>query len=362
MNKIRSNEHVTKAPAQPQPPADMVKQSYKIDLSLNESPFPASPKAIAAYKSAAETLNRYPNYTSANLRGVLGKKYNIDDKRIMCTAGSEQILSFIARAYIDEGDEVIFPKYGFMVYRFNILMAGAVPVAIEQDDFVVNVDHILNAVTDKTRVVFLDNPGNPTGTYVPYAEIKRLRAELPQHILLVLDAAYAEFATEEDYDSGLELVDQYENVIVTRTLSKLYGMSGLRIGWSYGPEDIINTLLHLKGGFNVAISAQVAGAAAVQDQQYADMVRDHSRKWIAWLTHELRALDLIVTPSVCNFILIHFPKGRSQMKDTDAYLKEHDINVGPVGMYGLDASLRITVGTEEENKALINALKDHLGN
>ncbi len=361
MSNIKANKYITSSPAQPQPPADLVKPKFKIDLSLNESPFAPSEKAIKAYNEAGKVLNRYPDYTSAGLRGVLAEKYNLDDKRIMCTAGSEQMLAFLARAYISEGDEVIYPKYGFMVYRFNIMMAGATPVAVDHDDFKINVDYILDAVTDKTRLVFLDNPGNPTGTYVPYDEIKRLRASLPGHILLVLDAAYAEFAVEGNYDSGLKLVDEYDNVVVTRTLSKLYGLSGLRVGWTYGPDEIINTLLHLKGGFNVSIAAQAAGAAAVLDDKYAVMVRDHSRKWIDWLTSELRALGIKVTPSVCNFILIHFTDGREKMKACYTYLQENDINVGQVGMYKLDASLRITVGTEEENKALVATMKDFFG-
>ncbi len=358
---VKANDHITKSPSQPQPPANFKKPSYAVNLALNENPFPPSPKAMDAYKNAGEKLNRYPEYTSHSLRQVLGDKYGIDNTRIMCTAGSEQMLAFLARAYIDVGDEVIYPKYGFMIYKFNIAMAGAVGVPVEHDDFRINVQYILDAVTDKTRLVFLDNPGNPTGTYVPYDEIKRLREELRDDILLVLDAAYAEFCTEDDYDAGLALVDEYDNVVVTRTLSKLYGLSGLRVGWTYGPAEIINTLLHLKGGFNVAIAAQAAGTAAVMDDEYASMVRDHSQNSIDWMSEELRMLGIKVTPSVCNFMLIHFPGGRDQMKACDEYLKENDIGVGPLGAYGLDASLRITVGTDEENKIFVDAMKTFMG-
>ncbi|MBT6328726.1 MAG: aminotransferase class I/II-fold pyridoxal phosphate-dependent enzyme, partial [Kordiimonadaceae bacterium] len=353
--------YVKHSPPQPQAPAGMMPPKFRINLALNESPYPPSPKAIEAYQETVKVLNRYPNYTSAELRLVLGEKYGLDDRKIMCAAGTEQILSYIARAYIGEGDEVIHPKYGFMVYRFNIAMQGGISVPVEHDDFIINVDYILDAVTDKTSVVILDNPGNPTGTYVPYDDIKRLRAELPQHILLVLDAAYAEFAYEDDYDAGLELVDKYENVIVTRTLSKLYGLSGLRVGWAYSTEEIINTLLHLKGGFNVSKPAQTAGAAAVLDQEYADECRDKCRAGIDYLTAELRAMGLNVTSSVCNFIMLHFPDGRDQMKNTNDYLKDNGIMVGPLGAYDLPASLRITVGTDAENQAFIRAMKDYLG-
>lgn len=361
MSKIKVNDYVKASPPQNQPPAGAVPPEFKINLALNESPYPPSPKAIEAYEQTVSQLNRYPNYFSADVRLVLGEKYGLDDTRIMCAAGSEQILSYIARSYIAEGDEVIHPRYGFMIYRFNIAMQGATAVAIEHDDeFVIVIDNILNAVTGKTRVVFLDNPGNPTGTYVPYPEIVRLREELPEHILLVLDAAYAEFAIEDDYDAGFELVDKYENVIVTRTLSKLYGLSGLRIGWAYSTKEIINTLQHLKGGFNVSKPAQTAGTAAVLDQAYADECLAKCRAGIEYLTTELRAMDLTVTSSVCNFIMLHF-LDRDQMKNCDEFLKDHSINVGSLAAYGLDSTLRITVGTNDENQAFISVMKDFLG-
>ena len=361
MSKIKPNKYIQDSPPQIQPPANTKKPDFKISLAFNESPYPPSPKAIDAYKDAIGMLNRYPNYYSADVREVLGKKYNLDDTKIMCAAGSEQILSYIARSYIGEGDEVIHPRYGFMVYRFNIAMQGATAVAIEHDqDYVIEVDNILNAVTDKTRVVFFDNPGNPTGTYVPYPEVVRLREELPDHILLVLDAAYAEFATNDDYDCGFDLVDKHENVIVTRTLSKLYGLSGLRVGWAYSTSEIINTMMHLKGGFNVSKPAQMAGAAAVLDQDYADECLKKCQDGIQYLTTELRDMGLIVTDSVCNFIMLHF-ENPTQMKNCDRYLKEQSIMVGPLGAYGLDQTLRITVGTEEENQTFISAMKDFMG-
>jgi histidinol-phosphate aminotransferase len=361
MTKIKPNEYVKSGPPQNQPPAGAVPPKFKINLALNESPYPPSPKAIEAYHDTESVLNRYPNYFSSDVRLVLGEKYGLDDTRIICAAGSEQILRYISRAYIGAGDEVIHPRYGFMVYRFNIAMQGGVAVAIDHDDeFVIVVDNILNAVTDKTRVVFLDNPGNPTGTYVPYSEIKRLREELRDDVLLVLDAAYAEFATEEDYDAGFELVDKHENVIVTRTLSKLYGLSSLRVGWAYSTSEIINTLMHLKGGFNVSKPAQTAGAAAVLDQAYADECLNKCRAGIDYLTTELRDMGLTVTDSVCNFVMVHF-LDRDQMKNCDGFLKDHSIAIGPLGAYGLDRTLRITVGTEQENQAFISVMKDYLG-
>ena len=357
MTKIKPNDYVRAAPSQDQPPASTNHPEFKINLSLNESPYPPSPQVVEAFQQSVGILNRYPNYFSADIRKVLGKKYKLDDTRIMCAAGSEQILAYISRTYIGQGDEVIYPRYGFMVYRFNIAMEGAIPVAIDHDEnFVIVVDNILNSVTDKTRLVFLDNPGNPTGTYLPYTEIKRLRAELPQHILLVLDAAYAEFVTEIDYDAGFKLVDEYENVIVTRTLSKLYGLAGLRVGWAYSTPEVINTLMHLKGGYNVSKPAQTAGTAAILDNKYALECRDKCRIGINYLTQELRAMELNVTDSVCNFIMLHFPD-RNQMKNCDNFLKDHSIKVGPLGLYNLKKTLRITVGTNDENQIFINVMK-----
>ncbi len=360
MPKIKPNDYVRAAPPQNQPPANTNRPEFKVNLALNESPYPPSPQAVKAAQQSIGTLNRYPNYFSADLRKVLGEKYNLDDTRIMCAAGSEQILAFISRTYIGKGDEVIYPRYGFMVYRFNIAMEGGVPVAVDHDEnFVIVVDNILNSVTDKTRLVFLDNPGNPTGTYVPYSEIKRLREKLPSHILLVLDAAYAEFVTEIDYDAGFKLVDEHENVIVTRTLSKLYGLAGLRVGWAYSTTEIINTLMHLKGGYNVSKPAQTAGAAAILDDAYAIECREKSRIGINYLTQELRAMGLTVTDSVCNFIMLHFPD-RNQMKSCDSFLKDHSIIVGPLGAYNLKKTLRITVGTINENQTFINIMREFM--
>lgn len=360
MTKIAPNQAILRAPVKPQAPGDSEIKKYTIDLSLNENAHLPSPAAIAAYAKEAKTLNRYPDRTSAKLRKILGKKFNLDDTRIICSSGSEEMLKYIAQAYIAEGDEVIYPKYGFLMYKMVTLKSGGIPVPVEHDDFVISVDNILAAVTDKTRVVFVDNPGNPTGTYLPYFEIKRLRENLPAHILLVLDSAYADFVSNDDFNSGFDLVDEYENIIVTRTLSKLYGLSALRIGWGYMTKDMAEVMLRLKGGFNVTSPAQIAGVAAIEDESHAHMVREHTNKWLAILTDEMTKLGLKVTPSVCNFILVHFPDGIEAKQAADKFLKLKDILVGSVDFYQLPASMRITIGTNDENKALIKAMQDHL--
>jgi histidinol-phosphate aminotransferase len=360
MNKITPNKALLTSPVQPQPKASAPVKNYRIDLSLNESPFPPSDKVMAAFVESGKTLNRYPDFTSTKLRGALAEKYGLDDTRIFCSSGSEEILKYIGHAYIAAGDEVIYPRYGFLMYWFITLKSGGIPVPIDHDDYVISVDNILSAVTDKTRVVIIDNPGNPTGTYLPYSEIKRLRENLPEHILLVLDCAYADFVTKDDFDCGFELVDKHQNVIVTRTLSKLYGLSAIRIGWSYMTQDMVEVMLRLRGGFNVNAPAQKIGVVAIADEQYATMVRDYTKKWVAWLTNEIEQLGLIVTPSVCNFILVHFPGGPESKNAADAFLKENEINVNPVSFYKLHSSLRISVGSEEENIALIEVLKKHL--
>ncbi len=359
MSKIIPNQAILRAPFQPQAPGDTEIKKYAINLSLNENAFPPSVAAIKAYEKECKTLHRYPDRSCAKLRKVLGKKFNLDDTRIVCSNGSEEILKYVAQAYIADGDEAIYPKYGFLMYKVVILKSGGIPVPVAHDDFVISVDNILAAVTERTRVVFVDNPGNPTGTYLPYSEIKRLRKYLPEHILLVLDCAYADFVTNDDFDCGFDLVDEHENVIVTRTLSKLYGLSALRIGWSYMTKDMAEIMLRLKGGFNVNAPAQISGVAAIEDENHANMVRIYTQKWIALLTDEMVKLGLKVTPSVCNFILIHFPDGKEAKQSADKFLKLQDILVGSVDFYQLPASMRITVGTEDENNALIKAMKNH---
>jgi histidinol-phosphate aminotransferase len=330
-------------------------------LSSNETPLGPSPKAVAAYGSLAGKLELYPDGSSTKLREAIGARYGLDISRILCGTGSDELLQLITKAYLGDGDEGVFTEHGFLVYRIAILAAGARPVVVPEKNFTADVDAILKAITPRTKIVFLANPNNPTGTYLPFDEVKRLHAGLPPDVLLVLDAAYAEYVRRNDYASGLELVAESENVVMTRTFSKIYGLANLRLGWLYGPAHIVDALERIRGPFNVNGAAIEAGAAAIADEAHVAAAIEHNDKWLAWTTAELEKLGLAVTPSVGNFILIHFSAtpGKSA-KEADAFLTQRGLILRAVGAYGLPNALRMTIGSEEANRLVVAALTDFL--
>ena len=331
-------------------------------LSSNETPLGPSADAIAAYRMAGEHLEDYPDGSASALRDAIGAAFGLDPDRIVCGAGSDDLLNLLARAFLRDGDEAIYTTHGFLVYPIAIMGTGAKAIAAPEKDFTANVDAILNAVTPKTKMVFLANPNNPTGTYVPFDEVKRLQKGLPGNVLLVLDAAYAEYVQRNDYESGIELVATTDNVVMTRTFSKIYGLAALRLGWIYGPAHVVDAVNRIRGPFNVNGPAIVAGIAAIRDTAHVDRARTHNAKWLAWLTEETSNLGLPVTPSAANFVLIHFPetKGRTA-RDADAFLTKRGLILRQVGVYKLPNALRMSVGTEEANRLVVQALKEFLG-
>ncbi len=331
-------------------------------LSSNETPLGPSANALAAYRTAGEHLEDYPDGSASALREAIGAAFGLDPERIVCGAGSDDLLNLIARAYLKDGDEAIYTTHGFLVYPIAITGTGAKAIAAAEKDFTANVDAILKAVTAKTKVVFLANPNNPTGTYVPFDEVKRLHKGLPPHVLLVLDAAYAEYVQRNDYESGIELVATTDNVVMTRTFSKIYGLAALRLGWLYGPAHIVDAINRIRGPFNVNAPAIAAGIAAIRDTAHVDRARAHNTHWLAWLTDEIGKLGLAVTPSAANFVLIHFPevKGRTA-KDADAFLTKRGLILRQVGAYKLPNALRMSVGTEEASRLVVQALREFLG-
>jgi len=330
-------------------------------LSSNETPLGPSPRAIEAIKGSLESLALYPDGSATKLREAIAAKYGLDPDRIICGAGSDELLSLITHAYVGPGDEAIYTAHGFLVYRIAILAAGGTPVVAEEKDYRADVDAILAKVTPRTKMVFLANPNNPTGTYLPFDEVKRLHAGLPPHVLLVLDAAYAEYVRRNDYASGLELVATAENVVMTRTFSKIYGLANLRLGWMVGPAPVIDALNRIRGPFNVNGLAIAAGVAAVQDEAHLAQAVAHNERWLAWLSREIEALGLKVTPSVGNFLLVHFPAeaGRTA-RDADAFLSSRGLILRRVDAYGLPHALRLTVGDEEANQSVVSALREFL--
>lgn len=330
-------------------------------LSSNETPLGPSPKAVEAFASLAGKLELYPDGSSSRLKQAIAGRYGLDPARIICGNGSDELLELVTKAYLGEGDEGIYSQYGFLVYRIAILAAGGKPVIVPEKDYTANVDGILAAVTPKTKIVFLANPNNPTGTYLPFDEVKRLQAGLPGHVLLVLDAAYAEYVRRNDYASGLELVAESENVVMTRTFSKIYGLANLRIGWLYGPAHVLDALERIRGPFNVNGAAIEAGAAAMADEAHVAAAIEHNDKWLAWTTVELEKLGLTVTPSVGNFVLIHFSNDPGKTAgDADAFLTQRGLILRAVGGYGLPDALRMTIGSEEANRLVVAALADFL--
>jgi len=331
-------------------------------LSSNESPLGPSAKAIAAYREVGEHLEDYPDGAASDLRDAIGTAFGLDPARIVCGAGSDDLLNLIARAYLTDGDEAIHATHGFLVYPIATLATGAKPVVAPETNYTVNVDAMLKAVTPRTKVVFLANPNNPTGTYIPFDEVKRLHKGLPPHVLLVLDAAYAEYVQRNDYESGIELVATSENVVMCRTFSKIYALAALRLGWMYGPAHVVDAINRIRGPFNVNAAAIAAGIAAIRDNAHVERSREHNTRWLAWLTEEIGKLGLAVTPSVGNFLLIHFPdtKGRTA-KEADAFLTKRGLVLRQVGVYKLPNALRMSVGTEEANRLVVKALADFLG-
>jgi histidinol-phosphate aminotransferase len=331
-------------------------------LSSNESPLGPSLHAVAAYKAAAARLEDYPDGASTELRATIGRAFGLDPARIVCGTGSDEILSMLATAYLRDGDEVIHTEHGFLMYPIYALSHGAKPIAVREKDYTADVGAILAAVTEHTRIVFIANPNNPTGTYVPFDEIKWLHQKLPPDVILVLDAAYAEYVQRNDYESGIELVATSENVVMCRTFSKIHGLAAVRLGWLYGPARIIDVLNRVRSPFNVNTPAMKAGIAAIEDTAHIEKSVAHNARWLPWLTEEIGKLGLKVTPSVANFVLIHFPetKGRTAA-DADSFLMERGLILRRVAGYGLPNALRMTVGTEEANRLVVQALADFLG-
>ncbi|MFN4127080.1 histidinol-phosphate transaminase [Pannonibacter indicus] len=326
-------------------------------LSSNESPLGASEAAKKAYAEVASKLELYPDGASTALRDAIGEVVGINPERIICGAGSDEILTLIANTYLAPGDEAIYSEFGFLVYPIAIRAAGATPVVAPEKNLTTDVDAILARVTEKTKMVFLANPNNPTGTYIPFDEVRRLHAGLPSHVVLVLDAAYAEYVRRNDYESGIELVATSNNVIMTRTFSKIYGLANLRLGWCFGPAEMIDAMNRIRGPFNVSGPAMAAGIAAIRDRAFVEAAIAHNETWMAWTAAEIEKLGLKTTPSVGNFLLIHFPdEDGKRATDADAYLSEHGLILRMVANYGLPDALRLSIGTEEANKAVVAAL------
>ena len=325
-------------------------------LSSNENPLGASKHAIAAMKQAAEELERYPDGGATRLRRAIAEKYGLDADRIVVGSGSDEIFQLLGRAYLRPGDEIIQTTHAFLVYRLVAQQSGAITVNAPEKDYTADVDAMLERVTDKTRIVFLANPNNPTGTYIPFDEVKRLHAGLREDILLVLDGAYAEYVRKNDYDSGTALAGEAPNVLMTRTFSKIHGLAALRLGWAYGPASVIDAIHRVRGPFNVNAPAQAAGIASLADDAFLDASYAHNEAELARMSEGLAKLGYELVPSVGNFLLIRFAS-EAEKKEADAFLRARRIVIRDMTAYGLPECLRLSFGTVEADNDVLAAFE-----
>lgn len=314
-----------------------------VRLASNENALGASPRARAAYLKKADDLFRYPDGSASALRRAIAGAYGIKNPdSIVCGSGSDELINLLLKAYAGKGDEVLYSRHGFLMYPIGAKSVGATPVAAPERNLRTDVDALLAAVSSRTKIVFLANPNNPTGSYLTKAEVSRLHARLPAHVLLVVDAAYAEFAGSADYSAGDELVRKFPNAVVLRTFSKIYGLAALRLGWAHCPPGVADVLNRVRGPFNVGAAAQAAGIAALSDGAFLRRSREHNTKWRAWLVRSLDAMGVKTHPSAGNFVLADFgPKAEAIRLG----LKERGVLIRQMGAYGLPHHLRITVGT-----------------
>jgi histidinol-phosphate aminotransferase len=329
-------------------------------LASNENPLGPSPDASHAYAELAHDLHRYPDGGSTALRHALAEVHDLDPARIVCGNGSDELISLLARAYAGPGDEVVYSAHGFLMYPIAATTAGATTVSVPEKNLTADVDAILNHITERTKIVFLANPNNPTGTYLSGKCLARLHAGLPAHVLLVVDAAYAEYTDANDYADGAELVERADNVVMTRTFSKIYGLAALRLGWAYCPPSVVDVLNRVRAPFNVTKPAQAAGVAAVRDREHVQRSIEHNIELRNWFRQQTARFDITALPSQANFVLLAM--GDAASADAlEAHFKTHGVLARAMGKYGLPAHLRVTIGTEADMRQAVDALADFRG-
>lgn len=330
-----------------------------IKLSSNESSHGPSPLALKAYQAFSAQINRYPDGSQRKLREAISKVHGLNADQIICGNGSEELILLAVRAYLRPGDEALLSENGFIMSNIHAIAQGAEVLIAPEKSYRVDVDALLDRITPQTRFCTIANPNNPTGTYISDSEMRRLHAGLPGNCLLLIDNAYAEYVDQKDFANGAALVDEFENVIMTRTFSKIYGLSGLRIGWAYCPSEIISVLQRIRTPFNTNGPAMAAAAAAVQDMEFTRSVKEHNAGSLSKISSELTRLGIEVIPSVANFYLLRFdPESGKSGSEAAAFLQSRGIIPRPAG--GSDEFLRITVGIDHENDAVIEALTEYM--
>jgi histidinol-phosphate aminotransferase len=328
-----------------------------VKLSSNENILGSSQMAREAFVAAVDTLHMYPDGRASGLRAAVAAHFNLEPERLVFGDGTDELLHLLNQVFVEPGDNIVMGQYGFSAYSIGARACQGEVRHAPEPGYRVTVESLMGQVDERTRLVFITQPGNPTGTFMTHDELHALHAALPPSVVLVLDGAYAEFATDPRYDDGLDLARGADNVVVTRTFSKLHGLAALRIGWAYCPEEIADAVDRIRAPFNTSIAAQQAAVAALADVEFQERSRRHVATWRPWLTQQLGGLGLEVVPSQANFVLVGFPTtpGRTA-KEAEAFLASRGLIVRGVGNYGLPGHLRITIGLEDHNRAVVDAL------
>ncbi|WP_269716584.1 histidinol-phosphate transaminase [Caulobacter sp. NIBR2454] len=336
--------------------------AHPVKLSSNENVLGCSPKAREAYVAAADRMHIYPDSRAEGLRAAIAGKYGLEPERLIFGDGSDELFTLLCQTYLEPGDNAVMGEHGFAAYPIAIRAAQAEARMAREPNHRMDVDAVLELVDERTRMVFVANPGNPTGTWISGEEVRRLHAALPASVVLVLDEAYSEFARSPDFECGHELARTARNIVVTHTFSKLHGLAALRVGWGYGPVEMIEAMDRIRPPFNTSIPAQEAAVAALADDEFQTRSIAHVEQWRDWLTQQLGGIGLEVGPSATNFILITFPTTPGKTaKDADAFLSSKGYILRVVAGYGLPDCLRLTIGLEEHNRAVADLLAQFMG-
>ncbi|MBV9996807.1 MAG: histidinol-phosphate transaminase [Caulobacteraceae bacterium] len=332
-----------------------------VKLSGNENILGCSPKAREAFLAVADQLNVYPDGRGTALRTAVAQRYGLEPERLVLGCGTDEVLHLICQTFLEPGDNIVQGEFAFGAYGIGARACQAEVRSAREPRYRLDIDLMLELVDERTRLVFVTNPANPTGTFNTRGELDRLLGALPASVVLVIDAAYAEFCTDPTFTDGLDLARHAQNVIVTHTFSKIHGLAALRVGWGYAPAPIADAIDRIRPPFNVSIPAMAAAVAALADAEFQARSLAHVETWRAWLTQQIGGLGLEVTPSGANFVLVEFPKAPGKTAtDAEPFLASRGLIVRGLGNYGLPGHLRITIGLEAHNRALVGALADFL--
>ena len=328
-----------------------------VKLSSNENPFGPSPNAVKAYLASGEALHRYPSTSHNHLRKAISKVLDLPGENIICGVGSDEIISLLCQTFSSRGDEVIYTEHGFAMYKISALAAGANPVVVKEENRTTDISNILSRCNQNTKLIFIANPNNPTGTMITFKQIQDLATKIPKQALLVLDGAYAEYV--DNYDGGAQLVKKMRNVMMIRTFSKIYGLGGMRVGWGFASKQVIEALQRVRGPFNLSAPALAVAEAAIYDQDYVIKCKEKNNITRDWLIKSLRELGLACDNSFTNFVLPRF-KDQSQAELCDKYLQSRGFIVRRVDGYNLPEALRITVGDQTTSERVVNLIEEFL--